>query len=97
MPLVDLQGPHSCGVIDGGVLIAFDLAAIFLSKAQELHIDLYLVAWDLFGVAARMDGSPADISWQAADSVAFESAVNARTGGLEAVIALKVPGDSLGT
>jgi hypothetical protein len=77
VPLVDLQGPNPCGVIDCGVLIAFDLAAVFLSKGQELHVYLYLMAWDLFGVAAGVDGSPTDISWQAADSVAFESAVDA--------------------
>ena len=63
-------------VIDGRVLIALDLATIFLPKAQELHVYLYLMARDLFGVAAGMNGSPADISWQATDSVAFESAVD---------------------
>ena len=39
--------------------------------------------------------SDPDISWRAADSVALESAVDARAGGLEAVIALQIPGDSL--
>ncbi len=88
VPLVDLQSSNPCGVIYGGVLIAFDFAAVFFPEAQELHVYLYMMAWNLFGVPASMDGTAAYITWQTTDSVALESAVDARTGGLEVVIAL---------
>jgi hypothetical protein len=34
MSIVDLECPHTGGIVDGGILIALDLPAMFFSKNQ---------------------------------------------------------------
>jgi len=46
VPVVDLQGPDACGVVDGGVLVPLDRGAIFVFERQELDVDLDMVPWD---------------------------------------------------
>ena len=46
--LIDFEGSDAGGIIDGGVLITLGRFVIFVFECQELHIDLYLVAWNLF-------------------------------------------------
>lgn len=36
VPAVDLEGPDTCGVIDGGVLIAFDRLSVLSRKIRNL-------------------------------------------------------------
>ena len=35
-PVVDLQGPDTCGVVDGGVLVPLDRGAIFVLNVRNL-------------------------------------------------------------
>ena len=95
--LVDLQGANASGVIDGRVLITTDLLPGPRRQRQKLHVDLDVMARDLFGVAARVDGSPPDVARQRPDPVALERAVDARTRRCEPVVTLEVPGDPLRT
>ena len=45
---IDFYSPDADCILNGGVLVTLDRFAIFVFECQELHIDLYLVAWNLF-------------------------------------------------
>ena len=45
--VVDFKRPDAGGIVDGGVLAAFDRLAVFSSEDQELDVDLDLVARSL--------------------------------------------------
>ena len=94
---VDHEGADSRSVVDGRELVAADPAIVVGSQIQELHVYLDLMARDFLGISARVDRASADIARQGTDAIAFERAIDARTGGLEAVVALKIPGNPLGT
>lgn len=55
VPAVDLKGPDAGGVIDGGVLIAFDRLSVFSPEDQELDVNLDLVTRNLLLVASGVD------------------------------------------
>ena len=40
MPVIDLQRPYARGIVNGGVLIAFDLCAIIPFERQKLNVYL---------------------------------------------------------
>ena len=44
VPVVDLQRSDAGGIVNGGILEAFDRFSIFSRKNQELDVDLDLVA-----------------------------------------------------
>ena len=50
LPVVDFEGPDAGGVIDSGILIAFDRLAVFSTEDQELDVDLDLVARNLWAL-----------------------------------------------
>lgn len=93
--LVNSQGPDSGGVIDGHVLKTADPAVICGLKAEELDIQLDVVARHLLGVPTCMDRPTTHVLRQSPHAIANQGAVNGGAGGLDPVIALDVPGDSL--
>ena len=44
MPVIDLQRPYASGIINGGVLIAFELCAIVTFESQKLNVYLDMVS-----------------------------------------------------
>lgn len=51
---IDFQRPDSGGVIDRGVLKAFDPVSVFIFKEQEFDVDLHMVARYLFLIALEL-------------------------------------------
>ena len=97
MPLVDFECTNPGRIVDCRELIATDLAVILRSQIEKLHVYLDVMARDLLGVAASVDGATSDIARQGTYPIALERAIDARTGGLEAMVTLEIPGNSLGT
>jgi hypothetical protein len=55
--VVDPEGSHARGVIDGRVLKAPDSMPLGGLEAHNLHVCLDMMAWDLLGVSVRVNGS----------------------------------------
>ena len=55
VPAVDLESPYARGVVDSGILIAFDRLRVFSWKDQELDVNLDLVTRHLLLVAGGVD------------------------------------------
>ncbi len=74
VPVVDFQGAHTGGVIDGRVLIALDRLCVFAIELQELHLDLDLMSGHLLLVALDVDLADARASRQTAQSMSVHGA-----------------------
>ena len=61
MTVVNLQGSDPSSIVDGSVLEATYLPALSILESKKGHIDLDMVAWNLFGVAASVERSTTSI------------------------------------
>jgi hypothetical protein len=93
--IVDLEGSHACGIIDGRVLKAPDSMPLGALEAHNLHVCLNMMARDRLGVTVRVNGSPAHVSRQSTESVANQRPIHACIGDVDTVIADQVPRNSL--
>ena len=93
VPLVYLQSTDVCRIIDSGILISFDLLAIFSFEDQELDVHLYVMAGHLFLISPGMNLSSADVIWQAADAVSLQNPINCCIRYPEVMIPGHVPHD----
>ncbi len=94
MPVVDLEGPYARGVINGGVLIAFDWLPVFSSEDQELDVNLDLMARNLLLVTGRVNLSEPRTPRQSVQAIALEDRGYAGSGDLDVMVAGKIPDDS---
>lgn len=76
VPFVDLERPNPCGVIDGRVLKATNLASISGFEREELHVHLDLMPGNLFGIPACVDRPPSHVSRQPSQAVSDERAIH---------------------
>ncbi len=91
---VNLEGPDTGGIVDGGVRIATYRLATWADEFQERDIDLDVMAGDLLGVAMRVHRSTTDPAGQAVEAVEPQDAVDGRVANRDAVIALEIPDDA---
>ena len=93
---VDLQGSNARSVIDGCELIALDLAR----EGKKLDIDLHMVSRDLLFIPFHHllghDGAFVDGTGQPLESMPGEGAAHSSFGDFHPVVALQVPGNTLG-
>ena len=75
--LIDFEGPDTRGIIDGRVLVTLDGLIVFVFEGQELDINLNLVARNLLLIPDGMDFAQPGATWQPADPIALENAVDA--------------------
>src|SRR6516165_4209035 len=73
---VDLKGPHPGGIIDRRVLVAPNPLAVLASEGQELHVDLHVMAGDLFLIPMRVHGAPPDAIREPVHAMALQGAVH---------------------
>ena len=57
MPVIDLQSTYASSIINGGVLIAFELCAIVTVESQKLNVYLDRMSRHLFIVSPGMHGT----------------------------------------
>ena len=95
MPAVNLESSHTSSVIDGCVLKATYRMLIGVLEAQNLHVYLNMMAWDLLGVPVCMDSPSARVMWHSTDPMTKESPVDACKGGLDSKIVFQIPTYSL--
>ena len=88
---VDLEGPHPGGIIDRRVLVAPNPLAVFALERQELHVDLHVMAGDLFLVPMRVHGAPPDAIREPVHPMALEGAVHRGVTDPDVVVPLQVP------
>src|SRR5262249_13859875 len=88
---VDLEGPHPGGIIDRRVLVAPNPLAVFAAERQELHVDLHVMAGDLFLVPMRVHGAPPDAIREPVHAMALEGAVHRGVADPDVVVPLQVP------
>ena len=81
--IVDPEGSHPRGVVDGRVLKAPDSMPVRGPEAHNLHICSDMMARDLLGVPVRVNGSSTNISWQSSGPMANEGPIHTRTGGID--------------
>ena len=93
---VDFQGTNAGGVIDGRELIALDGAR----EGKKLDIDLHMVSRDLLFIPFHHllghDGAFVDATGQPFEAMPGEGAAHATFGDFDPVVALQVPGNTLG-
>ena len=94
VPVVDLEGPHARGVVDGGILIAFDRLPVFPTENQELDVNLDLVARNLLLVTGRVNLSEPRTPRQSVQAIALEDTGYAGSGDLDVMVAGKIPDDA---
>jgi hypothetical protein len=80
VPAVDLQRPDAGGVVDGGVLIAFDRLPVFTPEDQELDVNLNLVTRNLLLVAGGVDLAEPCSSPEPVQAIAFARLSRTRKG-----------------
>src|SRR6516162_5570417 len=88
---VDLESPHPGGIIDRRVLVAANPLAVFAPQRQELHVDLHVMAGDLFLVPMRVHGAPPDAIREPVHPMALQGAVYRGVPDPDVVVALQVP------
>lgn len=69
---VDLESTDTGGIIDSGILAAFDCFAIFTSEDQELDVDLNLVAGSLLLVAGSVNLAKPRPSRESVQAIALQ-------------------------
>lgn len=94
MLLVDFQCPHVRSIVDRRILKAAELLTRWRHKIQELHIDLNVMAWDLFLIADRRNRALALPIRKAIELVSFENLVNSSWGNSDAMLAFQIPTDA---
>src|SRR6516225_4150879 len=88
---VDLESPHPGGIIDRRVLVTPNPLAVFALQRQELHVDLHVMAGDLFLVPMRVHGAPPDAIREPIHAMALEGAVHRGVADPDVMVALQVP------
>ena len=94
MALVNLHGPHACGIVDGRELVALDLLPLFPFEGQELDVHLNVMAGNLFAIPLGVDLAHAGAARQAVQAIAPEDSVDTGIRHLDAMIPLQVPDDA---
>ena len=97
VPVVDFEGPDAGGVVNGGVLVAFDRLPVFSTEDQELDVDLDLMPRHFLLVTGRVDLAQPRPSWEPVQAIALEDTGCAGSGDLDVMVAGKIPDDAHGS
>jgi hypothetical protein len=93
MLVIDLEGPDTRSIVDGGILEASYLLAALADEGEELDVHLDVMARNLLVVTLGVDFTHAGSARQSADTVAAQNARNASVGDFDVVIAREIPDD----
>jgi hypothetical protein len=93
---IDFQRPDPGGIINGGILKTSDSVALKVSQGDKFHINLDMMAWNFFAVTSRVNSTAWGTLGQASRTVSNQSAINTGNRSFNSVVALQIPGDSLG-
>jgi len=93
--LVDLERSDPCGVIDRRVLKSTNFLAVDSFEREELHVHLDVMTGNLFCIATCVNRSATYFPRQTPEAISDQRAIDARTRGLDAVVALEIPGNPL--
>jgi hypothetical protein len=61
---IDFQCPDSSSVINGSILETPDSVAVKIPQRDKLHINLDVMAWNLFGITPSVNGPAGRTLWQ---------------------------------
>ena len=84
---IDFQRPDSGSIINGCILKTPDSVAVKIPQRDELHINLDVMAWNLFGITSSVNGPAWRTLRQASHITANESAVDTGYGCFNSMIA----------
>ena len=92
--LIDFEGPDTRCIINSCVLITFDRFVIFVFECQELHIDLDLMAGNLFLIPDGVNFAQPRAAWQLAYPITREDTINTCARDLDVMVAGQIPNDA---